>query len=120
MVIRVSNAVRWAVLVAVVAVVCATAQEPVPMATASAMARVAKKVAPEYPQAARQLNVQGSQEVAIVVNAQGDVEDVKVIKGNAMFSVASVSAVKQWKFTPLVKDGQSLKFSSVLLINYQK
>ncbi|MBI5084575.1 MAG: energy transducer TonB, partial [Acidobacteria bacterium] len=75
---------------------------------------------PDFPLAAKQLNVSGQQEVSIVVNAQGDVEDAKVIKGNAMFSQASLTAVRQWKFTPMVKDGQAVKFASVIIFNYQR
>jgi TonB family protein len=66
------------------------------------------------------LNVTGEQEVAITVGPQGDVEDAKVLKGNAMFSQASLAAVKQWKFTPLVKDGAPAKFTTVIVFNYQK
>ncbi len=104
---------------ALMALYC-TAQEPESIPTASAMARLAKKVAPEYPAAARQLNVQGAQEVQIVVSAAGDVEEAKVLKGNALFTMASLGAVKQWKFNPLLKDGQPVRFTSTVVINYTK
>lgn len=99
---------------------CAAAQEPESLTAANAMARVTKKVTPEYPAAAKQLNVTGSQEVQIVVGPSGDVEDAKVLKGNALFTTASLSAVRQWKFTPLVKDGQPVRFTSTVTINYTK
>ncbi len=120
MLIRVSEALKWALLAAVAAAMCAQAQEHTQLSTTTAMARVAKKVTPDFPVAARQLNVQGQSEVQVVVNAQGDVEDAKVVKGNAMFSQSSLAAVKQWKFTPLMKDGQPEKFSTVIVFNYQK
>jgi hypothetical protein len=34
--------------------------------------------------------------------------------------MASLAAVKQWKFTPLMKDGQASKFTTVVSINYQR
>lgn len=88
--------------------------------TASAMSRVAKKVAPAFPAAARQLNISGTQDVEITVDESGSVVDAKVLKGNAIFSQASVSAVKQWKFTPLVQDGAAKSFTSVIVFNYSK
>ncbi len=94
--------------------------ETVNLPTASAMTRVAKRVAPQYPPAARQLNVSGSQEVEITVDEQGSVVDAKVMKGNAMFSMASLAAVKQWKFTPLLQDGTPKGFTSVIVFNYTK
>ncbi|WP_321474769.1 energy transducer TonB [uncultured Paludibaculum sp.] len=98
----------------------ALAQDDTTMTTANAISRASKRVTPEYPIAARQLNIQGQQEVAIEVNAQGDVTEAKVLKGNAMFTAASVAAAKQWKFAPYTKDGQAVKFSSVLVFNYTK
>ncbi len=122
MVTRIASMVRfqikWLILGSICLVAPLVAQEAIP--TANAMARIAKKVSPEYPPAAKQLNVSGTQEVQITVSAAGDVEDAKVLKGNAMFTQASVSAVKQWKFQPLVKDGAAQRFTTVIIFNYQK
>ncbi len=114
---------KWAVLVAVLAAIALPSllsAETVSIPTASAMARVAKKVAPLYPAAARQLNISGSLEVEITVNEEGSVVDAKVLKGNAMFSSSSMAAVKQWKFTPLLQDGAAKSFTSVIVFNYTK
>jgi TonB family protein len=94
--------------------------ETVSIPTASAMTRVSKRVAPVYPAAAKQLNISGSQDVEITVDEQGSVVEAKALKGNAMFSTASVSAVKLWKFTPLVQDGAAKSFTSVIVFNYTK
>ena len=112
---------RAAAIMAVLGLVALPAlinAETINIPTASAMSRVAKKVAPDYPPAAKQLKVTGTQEVEITVNEEGSVVDAKVIKGNAMFSAASTSAVKQWKFTPLVQDGAPKGFTSVIVFNY--
>jgi TonB family protein len=111
---------KLVILLAVVACTCVMAQDIAQLPTATAMAHVVKKVPPEYPVAARQLNVSGQQEVSIVVSAQGNVEEAKVTKGNAIFTVTSVNAAKQWKFQPLLKDGQPVRFSTVLIFSYSK
>lgn len=122
MLMRVASIVRvqlkWVVLGSICLLAPLLAQEAIP--TANAMARVAKKVSPEYPPAAKQLNVSGTQEVQITVSPDGDVEDAKVLKGNAMFTQASLSAVKQWKFQPLVKDGSPQRFTTVIIFNYTR
>lgn len=113
----------WMVVAAVMFLIVLPSKlmaETVNIPTASAMTRVAKRVAPVYPAAARQLNVSGSQDVEITVDEQGSVVEAKVLKGNAMFSTASVSAVKLWKFTPLVQDGAAKSFTSVIVFNYTK
>lgn len=116
-----SHWIRGLALVLVLAIPgIVLAEEPLQVATASAMARVTKRVAPEFPPAAKQLNLSGPQEVNVVVSTSGDVEEAKVVKGNAVFSNASLAAVKQWKFTPLLKDGQPTRFATVVVINYQR
>jgi len=113
-----SKWIRLALVAAVALAAVAVAQEPI--TTANALGRVVKKVAPAYPTAAKQLNVTGAQDVEIVVDEQGNVVDAKVLKGNALFTQASLAAVKEWKFQPLVKDGQPVKFTTVITFNYTK
>lgn len=119
---RVLKRIQWTnvVLPVLLLTLALPAQDATTLPTSAAMARVTKRVAPEYPVAARQLNIQGTQEIAVTVSESGDVEDAKVLKGNAMFSQSSLAAIKQWKFTPLDKDGSPAKFSSVIVINYTK
>lgn len=114
---KLSQWVRCAVLVAA-AVLPAAAQEEI--TTANALGRVVKKVAPAFPVAAKQLNVTGTQDVQIVVDEEGNVIDAKVLKGNALFTQSSLAAIKEWKFTPLLKDGQPAKFTTIVTFNYTK
>lgn len=119
---RIHGLLRCAAAAIAIAAVCApqVSAEGLTIPTASAMSRVAKKVAPVYPAAARQLNVSGTQDVEIVVDESGSVVDAKVLKGNAMFSASSIAAVKQWKFTPLVQDGAATSFTTVIVFNYTR
>lgn len=115
---HISQWIRCAVLVAIAMAFPVSAQQEI--TTANAMGRVLKKVAPAFPVAAKQLNVTGSQDVQIVVDEQGNVIDAKVLKGNALFTQSSLAAVKEWKFTPLLSDGQPVKFTTVVTFNYTK
>jgi TonB family protein len=115
------NSLKFLGLVAVLALTAGTAvlaDEPTMITTANAMVRATKKVSPEFPLAARQLHISGSQEVQVTVSKSGDVTDAKVLKGNAMFSNSSTAAAKQWKFAPLVKDGTASEFTAVLVFSY--
>jgi TonB family protein len=119
---RIQPLLRVAAAAIVIFAVCApvASAQSLEIPTASAMSRVAKKVAPQFPPAARQLNISGTQEVEITVDESGSVVDAKVLKGNAMFSQASLAAVKQWKFTPLVHDGAPKSFTTVIVFSYLK
>jgi TonB family protein len=96
---------------------CLAADMPA-LATNTAMALALKRATPAYPMAAKQLHVMGSQEVEVTVSKTGEVTDVKVLKGNVMFSTASAAAARQWKFAPLVKDGETTAFTTVLIFQY--
>jgi len=57
-----------------------------------------KKVAPEYPEALRKLAISGVVRLHVTVDAEGNVEDVEIRGGNAIFSEVTAKAVKQWKY----------------------
>ena len=96
----------------------AMAEDVVEVSTTLAMNRATKKVTPAYPPIAMQLKLKGELMVDIVVNAQGEVEDAKVAKGNAIFSQNAITAVKQWKFQPLEKEGKPVKMATTIAFNF--
>ena len=110
-------------VVAAVLVVCGagaivSAADPVVMSTDAAMSLATKRVVPVYPVVAKQLHITGESDVKVVVDESGSVTDAKVVKGNAMFTSASVAAAKAWKFTPLTKDGTVTAFETTLVFQF--
>lgn len=85
--------------------------------TADAMKAAVKRPSPEYSSMAKQLRVTGDVEVDVTIASSGEVEDVKVLSGNAMLSTGVTKALKEWRFTPFESDGKptravaSLRFS---------
>jgi TonB family protein len=62
---------------------------------------------PTYPEAARKAKLNGSVVVALAINAQGGVDDVKVVRSSdRRFEQSAMDAAKQWKFAPATKDGE--------------
>ena len=59
---------------------------------------IKSRVAPAYPDVARQLNVQGSVKLEVTVASNGAVRSVRVVGGHPLLAEAAVSAVKQWKY----------------------
>jgi protein TonB len=70
--------------------------------------RVLKKVEPEYPRLARMAGVEGLVVLSVLVDEQGRLEDVQVIKslGNTGCDEAAVKAVRQWVFAPATRQGK--------------
>jgi TonB family protein len=66
-----------------------------------AVARAIKsKVAPIYPEIAKRMRIEGDVRVAAIVDAKGNVTDVKEVSGNHILSLAAEDAVRKWKFEP--------------------
>jgi TonB family protein len=66
--------------------------------------KVRTKVAPEYPELARQMNVTGKVKIETTVAADGHVMNTKVIGGSPLLVNAALDAVKKWRFDPGPKD----------------
>lgn len=64
------------------------------------------KVPPEYPDIARQANVDGTVLMQVLVGKDGKVKDAKVMKSVAMLDAAAKAAVMQWIFKPALSNNK--------------
>lgn len=68
---------------------------------------IKKQVAVKYPREMLQTKMDGVVEVGFIIDVKGNVSDAWVLKSpDPLFSTAAITAVKQWKFTPGMKDGK--------------
>jgi TonB family protein len=89
------------------------------VATDDAMKAAVKKAAPDYPPIAKQLKIAGHVQVDVNIDADGNVESVKVVSGNAMLTQSVILAVKKWKFTPFTQDGAPTKAVTALEFDFK-
>jgi protein TonB len=75
-------------------------------------------IAPEYPAIARNAHIQGVVILEAVLDAQGRVESVRVLRSIAMLDQAAVSAVKQWRFSPALLNGQPVPVVMTVTVNF--
>jgi TonB family protein len=74
-------------------------------------------VDPKYPVEARKALVQGAVVLEVTTDKEGNVESVKVVKSDSsLLNQASIDAVKQWKYEPMMSKGKpvSLTFNVTL------
>ncbi len=64
------------------------------------------KIQPEYPDIARQSNMEGTVVVQALVGKDGRVKDTKVVKPVPVFDDAAVAAVKRWVFKPALSNNK--------------
>jgi protein TonB len=64
------------------------------------------KVAPDYPDIARQSGMEGTVMVKALVGKDGHIRDVVVVKSIPVLDDAAVKAVKQWVFKPALSNNK--------------
>jgi protein TonB len=77
------------------------------------------QVAPRYTAIAIKASVQGVVTVDAVIDEQGNVTNVRVLRGLPMgLDRSAVEAVRQWRFTPAKLDGKPVKVIFTLTVNF--
>ena len=74
--------------------------------------RPIKIVEPKYPELAKQMGLEGTVVVNALISENGDVlraEILRGIKNGAPLEQAALAAIRQWKFSPAVKNGVKVK-----------
>ena len=77
-------------------------------------------VQPQYTEIARKARIQGVVILQTIINKEGNITDVKVLKGLPMgLAEAAVSAVEQWKYQPATLNGKPVAVYFNLTVNFQ-
>lgn len=72
--------------------------------------KLVHRVDPQYPQLAALSRVEAIVILEALVDTQGRVEEVKVLRGSPLFNDAATAAVKQWRYKPLLLNGAPTDF----------
>ncbi len=81
-------------------------KEPVRRSTGVQESKLIKKVDPVYPQIAIHARVSGVVILDVRVDEEGNVESIRVLSGHPLLNEAAVSAVRQWKYSPTILNGE--------------
>jgi protein TonB len=77
-----------------------------------------RHVAPVYPDLAVQSRVSALVILEAEVDTRGAVRDAKILRGHPLFDEAAVEAVKQWRYQPLLLNGEPTGFVLTVTINF--
>jgi len=71
-----------------------------------------------YPALTQHMNVQGSVVLQAIVSAAGAIEDLRVLSGPAILASAAQQAVRQWRFKPVMLNGQAVETKARITVNF--
>ena len=81
--------------------------------------KVIHRVSPDYPESERASGVEGVVVLALLVDKSGQVSSARVVRSlGKAFDEAAVEAVRQWRFEPLLRDGQPVESEINITINF--
>lgn len=101
-------------------VVEAVNDQPVRFTVGMTRPALVYQVQPRYTEAARRAGVQGAVTVDAVIDEQGRVTGVKILRSLPMgLDQEAVAAVKQWRFTPATLAGKPVKVYFSLTVNFR-
>jgi anaerobic magnesium-protoporphyrin IX monomethyl ester cyclase len=81
--------------------------------------KLISRVLPVYPPAAAKDHVSGDVVLDVALKQDGEVDQVNVIDGNPLLAAAATTAVKQWRYQPLLVKGKPVT-RFVVVISFGK
>ena len=73
---------------------------------------------PIYPPLAQHMNVQGSVVLQAVISTDGVIQNLQILKGPAILARAAEQAVREWRFKPIVQNGQAVESKATITVNF--
>ncbi len=80
--------------------------------------RLVRRVDPAYPAIAAAARVSATVQLEAEVDARGEVARVRVERGHPLFDEAAVAAVRQWRYQPLLLNGEPTGFVLTVTVRF--
>jgi TonB family protein len=112
----------WGTFLLVGCALLAASQEtpaPVEVPAESLQKLLINRIAPVYPPLARAARIQGTVILKVIVNKVGEIRDLEVVSGHPMLVPSATEAVRKWRYTPYVKDGEPVEVTTTIQVNFQ-
>lgn len=78
-----------------------------------------KRVTPKYPPAALQSHTEGAVQIEATINKEGNVTNLKVLRGSPVLAQAALEAVRQWRYKPYYLDGAPVEIQTQITVNFK-
>jgi protein TonB len=81
--------------------------------------KLIRRVLPVYPEITKRARISGDVILEVIIDEEGNVADVKVLRGHILLVEEAVRAVKQWKYSPTLLNGEPVSVVSNVTIIFQ-
>ena len=91
---------------------------PVPVGGDVQMAKVLRKVIPEYPALARSARISGAVHLIGIIGKDGTIRNLQVVSGHPLLVHAAMEAVRQWVYQPTLLNGMPVEVIAPIEVNF--
>jgi TonB family protein len=81
-------------------------------------ALLTRRVEPIYPTLAKQLGKSGRVELRAIIATDGTIQSLQVVEGDPLFYQSAMDAVRQWRYTPTILNGQAVEVDTYITVIY--
>lgn len=93
--------------------------EPVALPEDISQKMVVDRVQPSYPKQAIEAGLQGPVVLQAWISREGDVQDLKLIRGYLVLGQAATDAVRKWHFKPYLLNGHAVSAQTLVTIDFR-
>lgn len=91
---------------------------PVPVGGDVQMAKVLRKVIPEYPALARSARISGVVRLIGIIGKDGTIQNLQLVSGHPLLARAAMEAVRQWVYKPTLLNGMPVEVIAPIEVNF--
>ena len=81
-------------------------------------AMLTHRVEPIYPTLMRQIGRSGRVELRAIIASDGTIQSLEAVDGDPIFFPSALEAVRQWRYTPTVLNGQRVEVDTYITVIY--
>jgi TonB family protein len=96
-----------------------TPERVLALSPAAAENSLIHRVEPDYPEEARNRQLQGAVVVDIHIGQDGTVQETRLVSGEPLLADAAMAAVRQWRFQPRLVDGAPAEMQTRITLNFR-
>jgi protein TonB len=98
--------------------VVASVPQRVPVTSNIEAAKLISRVQPAYPALAIQARIQGNVVLHAIIGRDGQVSELQVLSGHPLLVSAAVEAVRQWRYSPTLLNGQAVEVETTITVSF--
>lgn len=83
-----------------------------------AQTRIVHRVLPVYPQEAVAQRLEGAVELHVIIAPDGSVQSLEATSGNPALVGAAETAVRQWRFQPMLLNGEAMTVDTTITVDF--